>query len=122
MTKKFGDNTQPYPAEMRTQLWPLCCGAKIISGFKDVHNLTEAQLVSAIKNVSSYVPDHQVYKNESINPKLTFLTLNYDQMQSAKIMTAIEEAGFKQFATATPRGLPQGFFYHDKSNSFKTVA
>jgi hypothetical protein len=121
--QQFGENTKPYPAEMRTQLWPLCCGAKIISGFKTVGNLEPAELVKQINEIcDGPTPDHQVYTGEVINPKLTFLTLNSGQMQSKSIMQAIEAAGFTQFAVAAPRGSKQGFFYRDKSNTFEPVS
>lgn len=122
--KKFGPTVaEPYPAEMRTQLWPLCCGAKIISGFKDVGTLTEEAMVKQINGIcDEYVADHQVYTGETMIPKLTFLTLNQDQMGSKKIMAAITAAGFVQFAIAKPRSRPQGFFVRDKSESFAVVA
>jgi hypothetical protein len=122
--KQFGPTApEPYPAEMRTQLWPLCCGAAILSGFKNVGGLTPEALVNQItETVESYVPDHQVFVQEQIKPKLVFLTLNSDQMGSKKIMAAVSEAGFVKFAEAAPRGAPQGFFVRDKSKSFKPVA
>jgi|SRR6185312_6535289 len=110
-----------YPAEMRRQLWPLCCGASILSGFKDVAKLTEEELVKKIEQTIAAIPDFQVYPFEHMRPKLTFLTLNKDQMNSPKIMAAIEKAGFKKFAEATPRSYPQGFFVQDTSNTWKTV-
>jgi hypothetical protein len=120
--KKFGDNTQAYPAEMRTQLWPLCCGAKIISGFKSVGNKTSEQLVKEINEVcDEYVADHQVYVGETMIPRLTFLTLNEQQASSKKITDAIQEAGFKLFATARPRGALQHFYYRDLTNTFKAA-
>ncbi len=122
--KRFANRTQaePYPPEMRTQLWPLCCGASIISGFKDAAKFTEAELVAKINEViEKYVPDHQVYVSETITPRLVFLTLNADQMGSAKLMGAVTAAGFKQFATASPRHSAQGFFVRDKSGSFELV-
>ncbi len=43
---KFGPTFNgDFPSEMRTQLWPLCCGARIISGFKHAANLTLEDLV-----------------------------------------------------------------------------
>lgn len=111
-----------YPAEMRTQLWPLCCGISIISGFKAVQNLTGAELVAQIKTtIDDHTPDLQVYKGEQIKPDLTLLTLNSSQMKSEKIMSAIKEAGFVQFATAQPRGSDQGLFFRDKTKSFKLI-
>ncbi len=121
-TKQFGDNSKSYPAEMRTQLWPLCCGMSIISGFKDAHTKTEEQILKQIKEcVDEYTPDHQVYAGEVIKPKLIWLTLNAGQMGSAKIMGTIKKAGFVQLAVAKPRGSDQGIFILDKSNSFKLV-
>lgn len=123
-TKTFGPTvTEPYPAEMRTQLWPLCCGAAIISGFKDVGPLSEKDLLAKINSVADEsIPDHQVYKGEQMRPKLLFLTLNASQMGSKKIADAVKEAGFVQFAVAAPRGSSQGFYVRDKSESFKAVA
>ena len=122
MTKTFGP-TYPgdYPEEMRTQLWPLCCGARIISGFKAAHNSTDEELVKQIEDTLKAIPDHQVYNHETMRPKLTFLTLNNGQMQSKKIMAAIEKCGFVKFAEAQPRGSKQGFFVRDESKSFVAV-
>lgn len=122
VNKKFGTNAKPYPAEMRTQNWPLCCGAKIISGFKSVGNIADDELVKQIADIcDNHTPDHQIYSGETINPKLTFLTLNSGQVASPKIMTAIKEAGFKLFLEAAPRGPKQSFFYRDLSNTVKLV-
>lgn len=108
---------QSYPAEMRRQLWALCCGASIISGFKDVNKLTEDELVTDINECIGLVPDMQVFGGEQINPKFTFLTLNSGQMGSPKIMTAIAKAGFFLIGTGKPRGSLQGFFLRDDSAS-----
>lgn len=117
--KQFGSNKKAYPAEMRRQLWPLCCGASILSGFKDVQKLDHDALVKQIKEtIDDYVPDHQVYIGEVICPKLIYLTLNQGQMASDKIMKAIKEVGFVKFAEAKPRGTPQGFFILDLSGTF----
>ena len=108
-----------YPSEMRRQLWPLCCGASIISGFKDAHKYeTEEKFVKAITDVCASVPDLQVFAGENINPKLTFLTLNSTQMGSPKIMSAIKAAGFVKLGTGSPRGSAQGFFVRDLSGTF----
>jgi len=117
----FRRTNDPYPEEMRTQLWPLCCGAKIISGFKNVAKLTKEELVKQIKALDSAVPDSQVYQHEGINPNLTYMTLNSDQWCSAKIREAVQEAGFVLFATAKPRGSTQYFLVKDKSETFKLV-
>lgn len=123
MTKTFGPSySGNYPAEMRTQLWPLCCGARIISGFKAAHMLSDEELVTEIEKTLNAIPDHQVYQGEQMRPKLTFLTLNTAQMGSAKIMDAVEKCGFVKFAVAKPRGSSQGFFVRDESKSFKSVA
>lgn len=117
---KFGDNSKPYPAEMRRQLWPLCCGASIISGFKDVGPLSEEELVKKIEStIKEYIPDHQVYRGEQMCPKLTFLTLNSGQWGSEKIRNAVTKAGFKLIFTAAPRGGPQYFLARDESNTLK---
>ncbi|OYV41144.1 MAG: hypothetical protein B7Z80_02710 [Rhodospirillales bacterium 20-64-7] len=110
---------QNYPEEMRTQLWPLCCGARIISGFKNVQKLTDDELVKQINDtIDNAIPDLQVYGYETIQPALTFLTLNSGQMVSKKIMDAIARCGFVKFAEGNPRGAPQGFFVQDKSGTF----
>lgn len=111
-----------YPAEMRRQLWPLCCGASILSGFKSVNKLTDKELLAdilAIVAKDGPVPDHQVFLDEIMRPALTFLTLNSGQMKSPKIMKAIEAAGFVSIGTAKPRGFIQGFFVRDTSNSWE---
>lgn len=105
-----------YPAEMRRQLWPLCCGASIISGFKEVNALSEDELIADINASVAMVPDMQVFAGEQINPKFTFLTLNSGQMGSAKIMACIEKAGFFMIGVGAPRGGKQGFFLRDDSN------
>jgi hypothetical protein len=105
--------TQSYPSEMRRQLWALCCGASIISGFKEVNQLTDEELVADIKKCLATVPDMQVFGGETINPKFTFLTLNSGQMGSKKIMSAIEKCGFFRIGTGNPRGGEQGFFLRD---------
>lgn len=112
--------TQAYPSDMRRQLWPLCCGAAIISGFNDVNVLTEDELVEKIHETMLPVPDLQVFVGETINPKLTFLTLNSSQMSSQKIMAALNKAGFVKIGEGKPRGSAQGFFIQDQSGSFCT--
>lgn len=117
------DQAKSYPSEMRRQLWPLCCGASILSGFKMAHNLTHEELVKQIKEtINDFVPDLQVFTGEMMCPKLVMLTLNSGQMASHKIMEAIKEVGFTQFAVAKPRGAPQGFFVYDMSETFSIVA
>lgn len=108
-----------YPSEMRRQLWALCCGASIISGFKSVNQLSEEELIADINASVAMVPDMQVFAGEGINPKFTFLTLNSGQMGSAKIMSCIEKAGFFLIGTGTPRGSQQGFFLRDDSGDAK---
>lgn len=122
MAKSFQVGSAAYDATMRTQLWPLCCGAQIISGFKNVGAMTEEAMVKAINETVLAVPDHQVYAGETIIPKLTYLTLNSGQTSSPKIMSAIAAAGFVLFATASPRGQVQSFFVRDSSNTFKLAA
>jgi hypothetical protein len=125
MTKKtvFGPTFEgDYPAEMRRQLWPLCCGASIISGFKSVNTLTDEELVQQINHtIDGARPDFQVYARESMMPALTFLTLNDSQMGSKKIMTAIEKCGFVKIGEGRPRGSKQGFFLRDTSKSWKAA-
>lgn len=111
----FGN--QSYPAEMRRQLWALCCGASIISGFKTVNQLTEDELVKDINDCIGMVPDMQVFGGEQMNPKFTFLTLNSGQMGSPKVMSALEKSGFFLIGMGKPRGSLQGFFLRDDSNA-----
>lgn len=119
---KFGPTfANDYPTEMRTQLWPLCCGARIISGFKHAATRTVEEIVEEINLTLTSVPDFQVFQNESMRPKLTFLTLNSTQMGSKKIMDAVEKCGFKLAFTASPRGSRQGFFIRDESNTYKAA-
>lgn len=119
----FGPTVEgPYPATMRRQLWPLCCGASILSGLKAVHNLSEEQLTKDIvSTIDEYIPDLQVFKSETMMPNVTFLTLNADQMASSKIMKAILAAGFTKYGEATLRGHAQGFFVRDLTKTFKVV-
>jgi hypothetical protein len=120
--KKFGNNDKQYPSEMRTQLWPLCCGAKILSGFKHVGPIKMDELVNKINSIcDEYVPDHQVYIGETMQPTLTYLTLNNEQWGSAKIREAVKKAGFRLFATASPRHYTQYFLVRDLSESFKVI-
>lgn len=126
MTKKnlpatFGPTFDgDYPSDMRRQLWPLCCGASILSGFKAVNGMTETELDESIKNACEAArPDFQVFQGENMKPKFTFLTLNQGQMQSPKIMSAIERAGFFEIGRGTPRGGSQGFFLRDTSGTWK---
>lgn len=120
LPSKFGPTfTGNYPEEMRRQLWPLCCGAAILSGFKNVATLTEDELDAQIKNsIDVATPDFQVYMHETMKPKFTFLTLNSGQMQSPKIMKAIERAGFFKVGEGKPRGSTQGFFLRDTSGTW----
>ncbi len=111
----FGN--QSYPANMRRQLWALCCGASIISGFKSVNQLTEAELIADINACCGMVPDMQVFGGEQINPKFTFLTLNSGQMGSQKVMDALEATGFFLVGLGKPRGSLQGFYLRDDSNA-----
>lgn len=123
--KKFGPTFKDanFPEEMRRQLWPLCCGASIISGFKNIHNLTDAELVAQIRaTIDDMIPDFQVYRYEQMKPKLTFLTLSKYQMDSKKIMEAIKKVGFVQIGVAQPRGAPQGFFVLDTSKTWEATA
>lgn len=119
---KFGPTFQgDYPTEMRTQLWPLCCGARIISGFKHVATKEIEEIVEEIEATMKSVPDFQVFQHEQMQPKLTMLTLNAGQMGSKKIMEAVEKAGFKLIFTARPRGGEQGFFARDDSGTLKVA-
>lgn len=112
-----------FPPEMRRQLWPLCCGASILSGFKDVMKLTDDELVNQINDtIDNSIPDFQVFKHEKMTPALTFLTLNSSQMGSKKIMDAVQKCGFVKVFQAAPRGSPQGFFVKDTSKTFELVA
>lgn len=120
--KQFGP-TYPgsYPPDMRTQLWPLCCGARIISGFKAVASMSVDDIVKQIEETMEVIPDHQVFQHEQMKPKHTFLTLNAGQMATPKIMEAITKAGFKLIGTGRPRGSDQGFFLRDDSNTWKAA-
>lgn len=116
--EKFGPSIQGnYPEEMRRQLWPLCCGASILSGFKNVQLLEPEELVQQIEDTIEAIPDLQVYGYEQIRPKLTFLTLNKGQMASEKIVNAVAKAGFVKFMEASPRGTEQGFYYRDETKT-----
>lgn len=114
---------QNYPSEMRRQMWPLCCGASILSGLKRAHELTQPELVAEINRViNDTLPDLQIFAGEQMRPHLTFLTLNSTQCASPKIMAAIEECGFVLLGKGKPRGGEQQFFVRDTSNSFSSAA
>lgn len=121
--KEFGPTFKgSFPPEMRRQLWPLCCGASIISGFKSVNTLTDAELVEQIEYTCTEPrPDFQVFGGEMMKPAMTFLTLNSGQMGSKKILDAIKKCGFVQIGEAKPRGSTQGFFLRDTSKSWKSA-
>lgn len=103
-----------YPPEMRRQLWPLCCGAAIISGFKDVATMNDDELVDQIEHtITGAIPDFQVFAGEQMRPKFTFLTLNQGQAASPKITNAIAKAGFFLIGTGAPRGGMQHFYLRD---------
>ena len=121
--KTFGPTYKGhYPDEMRTQMWPLCCGARIISGFQNVAKLDDAQLDTAIAKTLDAIPDHQIFGGETFKPAFTFLTLNSSQTDSPKLMAAVERAGFKLIFTGAPRGRTQSFFLRDTSKTFKAAA
>lgn len=111
ISQTFGQ--QSYPSDMRRQLWALCCGASIISGFKTVNQLSDEELIADIETCVGMVPDMQVFGGEQINPKYTFLTLNSGQLGSPKIMAALDKTGFFLIGTGKPRGSLQGFFLRD---------
>ena len=109
-----------FPPEMRRQMWPLCCGMSILSGFKDVAMLTEDELVQQIEYICTKPrPDFQIFAAEEMRPAMTWLTLADHQMASKKIMDAIEKCGFTLVGTGQPRGKPQGLFLRDTSKSWK---
>lgn len=94
-------NLNPYPAELRAQLYPLCCGFTVISGFKDAGSKTEAGLTEELQTVMKKVPYNQVYTGEKMMPKTFSLVLNTSQMGSPKIVNAVRAAGFMPVATWT---------------------
>lgn len=123
MSKDNRTSTGTYPSEMRNQLWPLCCGAQIISGLKDVHNLTVKEITAQLTDIAdNYIADHQVFAGETMKPVVCFLTLNSGQMESPKIIEAVTAAGFLQFAKGTGRDSNQGFFVRNKGGNFKLLA
>lgn len=121
---KAGQQTYPegFPEPMRLQLWPLCCGVAILSGFKDIYGLDVPALTTKVEETLNTLPDFQVYAGEQMMPKLTFLTLNQGQTGSPKIMEAVTKAGFVLIGTARPRGGQQSFFVRDQSKSWKPAA
>ncbi len=84
--------------------------------------LSAEELDLKIQEVIDAVPDHQVFIGETMKPNLIFLTLNAGQMGSKKIVNAVTKAGFVKLAEASPRGLPQGFYVLDMSNTLKVCA
>jgi len=121
--KSFGPSFPGnFPAEMRRQMWPLCCGMSILSGFKSVKTLTNEELVAQIEYTCTIPrPDFQIFTYEEMRPHMTFLTLNESQMQSAKIMESIKACGFVKIGEGKPRGGPQGLFLRDTSKTWKAV-
>jgi hypothetical protein len=119
----FGPTFQGhFPAEMRRQMWPLCCGMSILSGFKSVNTLTEQELVDQIVYICTKPrPDFQIFKEENMKPTMTWLTLNGDQMASKKIMRAIELAEFNLIGTGVPRYSKQGLFLRDTGKTWKSA-
>jgi len=112
-----------FPPEMRRQMWPLCCGMSIISGFKSVNTLSDDELVKQIEHICTVPrPDFQIFQHEQMKPAMTWLTLNSGQMTSKKIMDAIKKCGFVKIGEARPRGSPQGLFLRDKSKTWKLAA
>lgn len=110
-----------FPQEMRRQLWPNCCGAGIISGFKDVQLLDDNELLAQLKETLKSLPDFQVYEGEQLKPSVDFLTLNWNQARSEKIMKAVTAAGFVCIGSveARGRGWPQHFYIRDKTKTWK---
>lgn len=121
MTLKFNRTpTEAYPEDMRTQLWPLCCGAKTLSGFKQAHKYTDAAaMAKAITEALAVTPDLQVFVGESINPQTCFVTINGQQSASPKITEALKLAGFLQFAKGTTRNHGQTFWVRDTAGAFE---
>jgi hypothetical protein len=119
----FGPSfTGDFPPEMRRQMWPLCCGMSIISGFKSVAALTEDELVADIEYIcTSPRPDFQIFAHEQMRPAMTWLTLNASQMGSQKIMNASKRTGFVLVGTGRPRGAKQGLFLRDTSGTWKAA-
>ena len=115
-----------FPESMRRMVWPLCCGFSILSGFKDAQQKTDAELLLDIETCCSINGkksprlDFQVYASETMDPNITFLTLNSTQMGSAKIMATIEKAGFVRVGVGKPRGSAQGLFMLDRNGTFTT--
>lgn len=118
--KTFGPSLPGnFPEEMRRNMWPLCCGFSILSGFKNVANLTEDELVDQIEFCCTTPrPDFQIFASEEMRPKMTFLTLNSTQMGSMKVMKAIERCGFKKVGSGRPRFHEQGLFLRDTSGTW----
>jgi len=109
-----------FPPEMRRQMWPLCCGMSILSGFKSVNNLTDEELVEQIEGIcTTSRPDFQIFAAENMRPAMTWLTLNASQMASQKIMKAIKKCGFVLVGSGRPRGSEQGLFLRDTSKTWK---
>ena len=101
-------------------MWPLCCGMSILSGFKSIATLTDEELVKQIEYTCTIPrPDLQIFAHEHMKPKMTWLTLNYDQMGSKKIMKAIKACGFVLVGTGKPRGMEQGLYLRDTSKTWK---
>jgi len=118
-TMQFGSNAKSYPSDMRVQLWPLCCGATILSGFKDTSTLTPEALVQQIKDTMQAIPDHQVFAGETITPKTIWVVLNGSQCKSPKITGALETVGFREVAECMLNSGIGKFYVYDGTKTFK---
>jgi len=114
------NNLNPYPEEMRLNLWPLCCGASILSGFKHVPGIDDDELHKQLDAVLESVPYNQVYKNEQMRPQVQFVVLNATQMGSPRIVKAVTDRGFRAIATFARTGKIT-LFVRDLNNSFKLI-
>lgn len=114
-----------FPVETRTQLWPLCCGATILSGLEspDVTLLSPDALTELIRsNLEDYIPDFQVVAHMKQGcSAVVWLTLNKTQMSSAKLVNAVKANGFVPVAWNMSMGGGITYFVRDLGGNFKLL-
>lgn len=118
-----GGDSDKFPHELRTQFWPLCCCATILSGMSSVAwQLTETELVDKIKStLNNYLPDFQIEGGTQECSSVVWLVLNKDQTDSKKIMSVVNKLGFKPVARNDSMGGGITYFVRDTGGTFKLL-
>lgn len=113
-----------FPSDTRTQFWPLCCGATILSGLEsEVIQLGQAELTELIRsNLEDYIPDFQVVGHMRQKcSAVVWLTLNKTQMSSPKLVNAVKVNGFVPVAWNMSMGGGITYFVRDLGGDFKLL-